>query len=127
MTVPIAIPPAGPRPTFRHLRSALSCALLLPLLLLLAVPVELLLLAVPATAQVPPQLDRLQRADGTHVVPDHFLRRWDPLTILFATPRGPADGGPEDRPGRIVTLNPPKPGAWTWLGLNTLQFRPAEP
>ncbi len=28
-----------------------------------------------AVAQVPPQLDRLQRADGARVVPDHFLRR----------------------------------------------------
>ena len=55
------------------------------------------------------------------------LGRWDPVTILFDTPRGPADGGPEDRPERIVTVDPPKPGAWTWLGPNTLQFRPAEP
>jgi uncharacterized protein YfaS (alpha-2-macroglobulin family) len=87
----------------------------------------LLLLATPAAAQVPPQLDRLQRADGVHVVPDHFLRRWDPVTILFDAPRGPAAGGPEDAPDRLVTLTPPKPGAWTWLGPKTLQFRPAEP
>ncbi len=26
-----------------------------------------------------------------------------------------------------MTLSPPKPGAWTWLGPNTLQFRPTEP
>jgi hypothetical protein len=94
--------------------------------MLLLLPI-LLLLATPAAAQVPPQLDRLQRADGTHVVPDHFLRRWDPVTILFDTPRGPADGGPEDAPNRLVTLDPPKPGAWTWLGPKTLQFRPSEP
>ena len=87
----------------------------------------LLLLCATARAQVPPQLDWLQRADGTHVVPDHFLRRWDPVTILFDTARGPAEGGPEDAPERLVSLNPPKPGAWTWLGPKTLQFRPAEP
>jgi uncharacterized protein YfaS (alpha-2-macroglobulin family) len=87
----------------------------------------LLLLCATARAQVPPQLDRLQRADGSHVVPDHFLRRWDPVTILFDTARGPAEGGPEDAPERLVSLNPPKPGAWTWLGPKTLQFRPAEP
>ena len=87
----------------------------------------LLLTAAPAFAQVPPQLDRLQRADGAHVVPDRFLRRWDPVTILFDTQSGPAGGGPEDAPERFVTLAPPKPGAWTWLGPKTLQFRPAEP
>jgi uncharacterized protein YfaS (alpha-2-macroglobulin family) len=87
----------------------------------------LTLAGMPAHAQVPPQLDRLQRADSAHVVPDRFLRRWDPVTILFDTARGPAQGGPEDAPDRLVTLSPPKPGAWTWLGPKTLQFRPTEP
>ncbi len=76
----------------------------------------LLLAITPAAAQVPPQLDKLQRADGAHVVPDRFLRSWDPVTILFDADRGPAGGGPEDAPGRLVTLAPAKPGAWTWLG-----------
>ena len=87
----------------------------------------LLLLATPAVAQVPPVLDRLQRADGTQILPDRFLRRWDPVTVLFDRDAGPADGGPEDDPARLVTLSPAKPGAWTWLGPRTLQFRPAEP
>ena len=85
-----------------------------------------LMLAVPAAAQVPPVLDRLQRADGAQVLPDRFLRRWDPVTILFDRDAGPAQGGPEDTPERLVTLEPPKPGAWTWLGPRTLQFRPTE-
>lgn len=76
---------------------------------------------------VPPQLDRLQRADGAHVVPDRFLRRWDPVTILFDKATGPAAGGAEDAPDRLVTLSPPKAGSWTWLGASTLQFRPTEP
>ena len=83
--------------------------------------------ALPARAQVPPLLDRLQRADGTHVLPDRFLRRWDPVTVLFDRDAGPAAGGAEDAPERLVTMSPPKPGAWTWLGPRTLQFRPAEP
>jgi uncharacterized protein YfaS (alpha-2-macroglobulin family) len=87
--------------------------------------------ALPATADmaplVPPQLDRLQRADGAHVVPDRFLRRWDPVTILFDEPTGPEAGGPEDMPDRLVTLSPPKPGSWIWLSAKTLQFRPTEP
>ncbi len=86
-------------------------------------------LALPALgrAQAPPQLDRLQRADGTRVVPDHFLRRWDPVTVLFPAATGPAAGGAEDAPERFATLSPPKPGAWTWLTPTTLQFRPTDP
>lgn len=87
--------------------------------------------ALPAAADmaplVPPQLDRLQRVDGAHVVPDRFLRRWDPVTILFDEPTGPEAGGPEDAPDRLVTLSPAKPGSWTWLSAKTLQFRPTEP
>ncbi len=93
----------------------------------LRLAVLLLALAAPAAAQVPPQLDRLHRADGVQVVPDRFLRRWDPVTILFDTDAGPAHGGPEDAPERLATLSPARPGAWTWLGPRTLQFRPAEP
>lgn len=85
-----------------------------------------LLLATPVFAQAPPVLDRLQRADGAQVLPDRFLRRWDPVTILFDRDAGPKDGGAEDAPDRLVTLDPPKPGAWTWLGPRTLQFRPTE-
>ncbi len=90
-------------------------------------PGRCLLARSPRCAQVPPQLDRLQRADGARVVPDHFLRRWDPVTVLFPTATGPAGGGPEDAPERFATLAPPKPGAWTWLTPTTLQFRPTEP
>ena len=87
----------------------------------------ILLFAMPAGAETPPVLDLLQRADGAQVVPDRFLRRWDPVTVLFDRDAGPAAGGPEDTPDRFVTLNPAQPGAWHWLGARTLQFRPAEP
>ncbi len=104
-------------------------ATLLLALLLLAAPA-----LVPALAQTqapppsaPPVLDQLRRADGAQVVPDRFLRRWDAVTVLFPADAGPAAGGPEDAPERLVQLDPPQPGAWTWLGPRTLQFRPAEP
>ncbi len=70
-------------------------------------------------------LDRLQRADGAFVVPDRFLRGWDPLTVFYDHDAGPAKGGPEDAPS--VSITPAQPGAWTWLDARTLQFRPAEP
>jgi alpha-2-macroglobulin len=73
-----------------------------------------------------PPLDRVQRADGALVVPDHFLRPWDPVTVFFPGDRGAAQG-PEDHPERFVTLTPAQPGGWRWLGPRVLQFRPAEP
>ena len=61
------------------------------------------------------------------IVPDRFLRRWDPVTVFFPQPVGPAKGGPQDKPEQLVRLTPAHPGAWTWLDARTLQFRPAEP
>ncbi len=71
--------------------------------------------------------DRAERADGTRIIPDHFLREWDPVTVFFTTDTGPKAGGPEDQPQHYVTLQPATPGAWQWLGARVLQFRPAEP
>jgi uncharacterized protein YfaS (alpha-2-macroglobulin family) len=70
---------------------------------------------------------RQPRRSGTVVVPDHFLRRWDPVTIFFDRDLGPAKGGPEDDPGRWVKVTPRHPGAFRWLDARTLQFTPAEP
>ena len=66
-------------------------------------------------------------APATTVVPDRFLRRWDPITVFFARDVGPARRGPEDQPERVVALGPSQPGAFRWLDARTLQFRPAEP
>jgi uncharacterized protein YfaS (alpha-2-macroglobulin family) len=85
------------------------------------------LLAGQAMAATPPGMDRAMRADGTRVIPDHFLRAWDPLTVFFRADTGARAGGPEDAPQRFVTLDPPIPGAWQWLSARVLQFRPAEP
>ncbi len=70
---------------------------------------------------------RPAEAKGTVVVPDRFLRRWDPVTVFFERDAGPAKGGPEDHPERLVKVTPAHPGAFTWLDARTLQFRPAEP
>jgi uncharacterized protein YfaS (alpha-2-macroglobulin family) len=69
----------------------------------------------------------VKRPAGAVMVPDKFLRRWDPVTIFFDRDVGPAGGGPEHAPARIVTMAPAQPGAFTWLDARTLQFRPAEP
>ncbi|MGA2124985.1 MAG: alpha-2-macroglobulin family protein [Xanthobacteraceae bacterium] len=92
----------------------------------LALAFSLAAVAAPAAAQTPPQLDRLQRADGARIVPERFLRSWDPVTLFFDRDVGPAAGGPEDAPERLVTMQPATPGAWQWLGSRALQFRPAD-
>lgn len=71
--------------------------------------------------------DTLARPAGAVTVPEHFLRSWDPVTVFFDADTGPKSGGPEDDPGRFVTMSPAQPGAFTWLDARTLQFRPAEP
>jgi len=71
--------------------------------------------------------DRLQRADGARVVPEKFLRSWDPITIFFDSDEGPWPGGAEDAHSRFASLTPEPPGEWRWLGPRALQFRPAEP
>lgn len=79
-----------------------------------------------ALAETPPQLDKLQRADGAKFVPETFLRAWDPVTIFFDRDIGPAQGGPEDHPEKYVETTPAVAGAWQWLGPRALQFRPAD-
>jgi len=83
--------------------------------------------ATPAPAAPEFPTDRLVRADGARVVPDKFLRAWDPITIFIDADTGPAGGGPEDRPERVVTMSPKIAGEWRWVGARALQFRPAEP
>ena len=95
-----------------------------PFLLMLAF---LLLPSLAYADDAPPLLDQVQRSDGALLVPDHFLRPWDPVTVFFPVDAGPAQAGPEDHPERFVTLTPAQPGAWRWLGPRVLQFRPAEP
>jgi hypothetical protein len=77
-----------------------------------------------ARAEIP---DTLKRPAGAIVVPEKFLRRWDPVTIFFEQDVGPQGGGPEDAPGKFVVFDPPQPGSFTWLDARTLQFRPVEP
>lgn len=100
-------------------RFALLCALVLATAFVGAAEAQ-------APNQAGDQLDRLQRADGAKAVPERFLRSWDPVTLFFDRDLGPPNGGPEDAPERVVTMQPVVAGAWQWLGPRTLQFRPAD-
>jgi len=77
----------------------------------------------PAPAQ---NLDQLQRADGARIVPEAFLRDWDPVTVFFPADVGPKNGGPGEAHEKFAQLTPEPAGEWRWLGPRALQFRPAE-
>jgi uncharacterized protein YfaS (alpha-2-macroglobulin family) len=90
--------------------------------------VVLLLLAAPlARAQYVAGDDGQRPAgSGTRVLPETFLRGFDPVTVYFdgdqVAAKGPADDGP-----KFLSFAPAWPGAYTWVDKRTLQFRPAEP
>ena len=88
---------------------------------LVGLSLALLMLSVSGIADIPRQ------PQGAAMVPDKFLRRWDPVTIFFDKDTGPAKGGAEDAPQRYATITPAQPGAWSWLNAKTLQFRPSTP
>ena len=90
-----------------------------------------LITVLPARADmapaVPPQLDLLRRADGAQIVPAPLPPALGPGDDPVRHTHRPGRGRPGNAPDRLVTLSPPKPGSWTWLGPKTLQFRPTEP
>src|SRR5688572_4694440 len=90
----------------------------------------LLFVAVGAIAaeQVYVAADREQRlaSSKTEILPERFLRGYDPVTLYFPDNVGPGNG-PADDPSKIARIKPSWPGAWWWLDKKTLQFRPAEP
>jgi hypothetical protein len=61
----------------------------------------------------------------TTILPEQFLRGFDPITVVFAADTGPGPGPADDATG-FAALQPSWPGAWTWADRRTLQFRPAE-
>jgi len=73
------------------------------------------------SAQTPPP-----RAGSVTILPESFLRGYDPVTVFFPQSTGPASG-PEDHPERFVRLEPEQPGAFRWADAKTLLFVPAVP
>lgn len=95
--------------------------------ILLLVPFLFLVSSRPSPAAPPGALVRPAGRTGTTVVPDRFLRRWDPITVFFAAEVSPAAPGPEDGPEAHVRLEPDHPVAAEWLDRRTLQLRPVDP
>ena len=63
---------------------------------------------------------------GVKILPETFLRGFDPITAYFADDVGPGTGSADDG-ARILKIEPSWPGAYVWADRRTLQFRPAEP
>lgn len=90
-------------------------------------PLLLAVLSAAAFAQYRPA-DQGQRpaSGGTSVLPETFLRGFDPITVYFGADQV-AEGANADDGNKRLKLSPDWPGAYVWVDKRTLQFRPAEP
>ncbi|QOC22802.1 hypothetical protein IC757_01150 [Wenzhouxiangella sp. AB-CW3] len=59
------------------------------------------------------------------LVPDTFVRPWDPVTVFFDEPQD-VEPGLVLSPPESVGFSPAHPGVFQWLDRQTLQFRPAD-
>jgi uncharacterized protein YfaS (alpha-2-macroglobulin family) len=87
--------------------------------------VPLLLLAAPALAQYRPA-DQGQRPASGGILPEQFLRGFDPITVYFGSDQVGERANADDGSTRMK-ISPDWPGAYVWVDKRTLQFRPAEP
>lgn len=86
----------------------------------------LTILAMPAWTQTP-QAQRQNAITEPQIVPDQFLREYDPITIFLVKAQGPQEGGPVDLPVDWFSMTPHHPGTLKWLDAKTLQFFPTIP
>lgn len=85
------------------------------------------LFATAASAEDYVPADRGQRpVGGLRVLPETFLRDFDPITVYFADDQVPAKAAADDGAKRLSVV-PEWPGQYFWVDRRTLQFRPAEP
>ena len=85
------------------------------------------LTSLAAHAQYRPA-DQGQRpaAGGTSLLPEQFLRGFDPISVYFPSDQVGEKANADDGAKRLK-LSPDWPGAYVWVDKKTLQFRPAEP
>lgn len=93
-----------------------------------AIALLVLLAVVPAAAQDYRPADESQRPEGgsTRILPEQFLRGFDPVTVYFSGNEGPGKR-PADDGAKLLKITPSWPGQYFWADKKTLQFRPAEP
>ncbi len=86
-----------------------------------------LVVLVPALAQSPTVPPVGAGKGKTIVLPESFLRGYDPITIFFSGDTGPKGGGAEDQPQKVLRMEPEVPGEFRWVDARTLLFKPAVP
>lgn len=74
----------------------------------------------------PADLGQRPAGGGVRILPESFLRGFDPVTVYFPADQVAA-GARADDGARRLKLVPEWPGAYVWVDRRTLQFRPAEP
>ncbi len=62
--------------------------------------------------------------EGVTVVPEIFLRGYDPVTVFLPETVAQNAGEPADNPGELLEIVPEHPGEYRWLDGKTLQFLP---
>ncbi|MBN2354429.1 MAG: hypothetical protein JXD23_17795 [Spirochaetales bacterium] len=70
-------------------------------------------------------LEETLRSKGVVIIPETFLRGYDPITVFYARSVGPAAGGPLDNPGDLLSVSPAVPGEYRFVDARTVQFLPA--
>lgn len=68
--------------------------------------------------------DQGQRAANNSILPEQFLRGFDPISVYFTSDQVTANA---DDGAKRLKITPDWPGAYVWVDRRTLQFRPAEP
>lgn len=79
-----------------------------------------------AQQYIPADLGQQPAGSGARILPEQFLRGFDPITVYFSSDQVPANAHADDGEKRLK-ITPAWPGAWSWVDRRTLQFRPAEP
>ncbi len=64
---------------------------------------------------------------GTTILPQSFLREYDPVTVFFSDDRNKGKAGPEDHGEKYLKISPSHPGEYIWVDAKTLEFRPTVP
>lgn len=68
-----------------------------------------------------------KKTDKTAILPQSFLREYDPVTVFFSGKRKSGNLGPENHGERYMTITPQHPGEYIWIDNKTLEFRPTVP
>ncbi|MFZ5441614.1 MAG: alpha-2-macroglobulin [Myxococcota bacterium] len=84
-----------------------------------------LLFSFLAHAQYRPA-DQGQRPSSGGILPEQFLRGFDPITVYFGSDQVGEKANADDGAKRLKIV-PEWPGGYVWVDRRTLQFRPAEP